>query len=444
MHGMKFRGPVLAAFVMAACKAPPPPPPYLTVPVQKQDIVVSSLAAGTIQPDTIIEVKSKASGEILEVLATTGQTVRRGDLLVRVDPRLSRNAVEQAQAALDAANATLLNATLAKQRAETLFAARVMTLADRDQATLDYATARATAVNDSVALDNVMIQLQDTDIRAPASGTIIEQDVERGQIIASATFNVGGGSVLLKMADLGLMQVLTLVDETDIGKIKPGLDATVTVDAFPNRLFKGTVLKIEPSAQIQQNVTMFPVRIRVDNSERLVQTGMNCEVEIHVGERHDVLAIPFAALRTQKDVGSAAQVLGLSPADVQASLAQTAAAAAAAAAAADERSGARPVPLAARGGGSPATDKRFGGDYIVFVLRNGKPMAVRVRTGITNLDQVEIVSGLNAADTVLVLPTAGLVQQQAQMQQRIQSMTGGGLPGVRQKQPGAAPATKSP
>jgi HlyD family secretion protein len=437
MHGVKFYGPVLAAFVVTACKAPPPLPPYLTVPVQKQDIVVSSLAAGTIQPDTIIEVKSKASGEILEVLATTGQTVRRGDLLVRVDPRLSRNAVEQAQAALDAANASLLNATLAKQRAETLLAARVMTKADRDQAVLEYATARATAVNDSVALDNVMIQLQDTDIRAPASGTIIEQDVERGQIIASATFNVGGGSVLLKMADLGLMQVLTLVDETDIGKIKPGLDATVTVDAFPNRLFKGTVLKIEPSAQIQQNVTMFPVRIRVDNSERLVQTGMNCEVEIHVGERHDVLAIPFAALRTQKDVGSAAQVLGLSPQEVQASLAQPAADA-------DQRPGARAVLLAGGGGGGAASDKRFGGDYIVFVLRSGKPLAVRVRTGITNLDQVEVVSGLNAQDTVLVLPTAGLVQQQAQMQQRVQSMTGGGLPGVRQKQPGAAQATKSP
>ena len=79
------------------------------------------------------------------------------------------------------------------------------------------------------------------------------------------TRDVGGGTVLLKMADLNLVQVRTLVDETDIGKIQPGQRATVTVDAFPNRPFRGSVLKVEPQAQTEQNVTMFPVLIRINN-----------------------------------------------------------------------------------------------------------------------------------------------------------------------------------
>ena len=120
-------------------------------------------------------------------------------------------------------------------------------------------------VRAKVAVENAKDQLDDTNVLAPITGTIIEKDVERGQVISSPTKDVGGGTVLLKMADLGLVQVRTLVDETDIGKIQVGQPATVTVDAFPNRPFEGTVLKIEPQAQTEQNVTMFPVLVRIDN-----------------------------------------------------------------------------------------------------------------------------------------------------------------------------------
>ena len=131
-------------------------------------------------------------------------------------------------------------------------------------------------------------------------------------MISSPTSDVGGGTVLLKMADLNLVQVRTLVDETDIGKIKAGQAATVTVDAYPNRPFQGEVLKIEPQAETQQNVTMFPVHgARSTTATGCCGPGMNSEVEIHVGRRDSVLAVPNAALRTQKDVESAAGVLGL-------------------------------------------------------------------------------------------------------------------------------------
>jgi HlyD family secretion protein len=312
---------MLAGFLLAACKKETPPPTYQSLPVVRRDIVVSAQASGSIQPDTTVEVKSKASGEILDLAVETGQAVKRGDLMVRVDPRIPKNSVAQAQADLEVAQARLTNAASQKRRADELFKSQSITEQEHEQALLDYANANAEVIRARVALDNAKDQLDDTNVRAPINGTIIEKQVERGQVISSPTNDVGGGTVLLKMADLGLVQVRTLVDETDIGKIQPGQRATVTVDAFPNRPFDGTVLKIEPQALTEQNVTMFPVLVRIDNKDGLLRPGMNAEVEVHVGRRDNVLAVPNAALRTQRDVGSAAQVLGLSPQAVQQQLA---------------------------------------------------------------------------------------------------------------------------
>jgi HlyD family secretion protein len=410
-----------ALVVIDGCGHAPPPRPYLEFPVARRDIIVSSQASGAIEPDTVIEVKSKAAGEVLDVLATTGQLVRRGDLLIRIDPRQPRNQVAQAQADLDAAQSTLSTAAAAKDREDTLFAARVVTKAEHDQVVTDWARAKADVVKAQVALENAQIQLEDADIRAPATGRIIEQDVERGQIVASATTNVGGGAVLLKMADLSLMQVRTLVDETDIGKIRPGLRATITVDAFPNRPFEGTVLKIEPTPQVQQNVTMFPVLVRIPNENDVLEPGMNCEVEIHVGRRDSVLAVPYAALRTPKDAGSAAQLLGLSPTVVQQAMAP--------------RTDTSGVTLRVRRAVQSTPSAAVGGEFIVFVLRQGQPAAVRITTGMTDLDWAEVTSGVTTSDTILLLPSASLTQSQQALQQRVQRLTGGGLPGVRQQQP---------
>jgi HlyD family secretion protein len=425
--------------LLAACKKETPPPSYQAVPVERRDIVVSAQASGAVQPDTTVEVKSKASGEILDLAVETGQTVKRGDLMVRVDPRIPRNAVAQAQADLEVAQARLTNASSQKRRADELFKSQSITEQEHEQALLDHANANAEVIRARVALDNARDQLDDTNVRAPISGTIIEKQVERGQVISSPTNDVGGGTVLLKMADLNLVQVRTLVDETDIGKIQPGQRATVTVDAFPQRPFPGTVLKIEPQALTEQNVTMFPVLVRIDNKEGLLRPGMNSEVEIHVGRRDDVLAVPNAALRTQRDVGSAAQVLGLSLEEVQQQLASVP----------SEPDSAGRVSMAATptGGGTDGSPPRAGGGrtrasrgqassgrYIVFVKRNGRPVPVWIRTGLTDMDYSEALEGLTSSDSVLILPSASLVQSQQDMRDRFNRITGGGaVPGMRQQ-----------
>jgi HlyD family secretion protein len=493
---MLMRKTLLTFLTLAvACKEPPPPPPvYLAVPVERRDIVVSARANGAIQPDTTVEVKSKASGEILEMLVETGAQAKRGQLMVTIDPRQPRNDLAQAEANLEVAKAKLANATAQKHRADELFSSQALTETEHDQAMLDYANAKAEVVTAQVQVENAKIQLEDTDVRAPISGTIIEKDVERGQVISSPTKDVGGGTVLLKMADLNLVQVKTLVDETDIGKVQSGLRASITVDAYPNHQFDGTVLKIEPQATIVQNVTMFPVLVRIDNREGLLRPGMNTEVEIHVGRRDSVLAIPNAALRTQRDVGSAAQVLGLSMSYVQAQLAKGSAS-----------GGEQPQTTASQGGGGtnpkggntltlpdgrsvvlPAgvteeqvkaifqkrmsgqeptaeerallrrvfagmggsqsggsrnqPDTRFGGRYIVFARRGGTIVALNIKTGLTDLDYTEVVSGLNPEDSVLVLPSASLVQSQQEFKERVTRVTGTGLPGLQSPQQGTSKA----
>jgi HlyD family secretion protein len=458
---------ILALLLAAACKKDAPQIVYRAVPVEQRDIVVSAQAAGAIQPDTTVEVKSKASGEVLQLNAETGQLVKRGAPLVRIDPRNARNALAQAQADLDVARAKLANATSQKRRADELFGTRSITEQEHEQALLDFADASAQVVRSRVAVDNARIQLEDTDVRAPITGTVIEKDIERGAVIASATSNVSGGTTLLKMADLNLVQVRALVDETDVGKVQPGQRATITVDAYPNRTFDGTVLKIEPQAQTEQNVTVFPVLVRIDNKEGLLRPGMNTEVEVNVGRRQRVPAVPNAALRTQRDVASAAQVLGLSAEDVQRQLAtsdgRSASSAGASPRTADaegaarrdsaRRDSARPDsarpdsarPDSARAGGrsrgqygggarqSRGTDAG-GGRYIVFAKRNGTPTPVWIRTGLTDLDYSEVLQGLQPGDSVYVLPSASLVQSQQDMRQRMNQMTGGGaVPGMQQQ-----------
>ncbi|HET8713117.1 MAG TPA: efflux RND transporter periplasmic adaptor subunit [Gemmatimonadales bacterium] len=491
-----MRGLVLAVAGLAACGKPQATPMYEAVPVQRRTLVVSASASGAIEPVLTLDVKSKASGEIISMNVETGDDVKPEQLLATIDPRIPRNTLAQAQANLEVAQAQLANASAQLARSDTLLKAQAITQTEYDTAKLAYANANAAVVRARSDLENARDRMNDTRLRAPVAGTIIAKNVELGAVISSPTTDVGGGTVLFKMANLDTVQIRALVDETDIGKVQPGLQTTITVDAYPNRPFEGTVLKVEPQATVQQNVTMFNVLIRIPNPSHLLKPGMNTEVEIHVGRRDNALAIPNAALRTQRDVASAAQVLGLDPDEVQQQLAagrqQTPAPANRdSASLGGGGTGARRDSAAAPAGGNTMTtpdgrtiqlppgvsaeqvrsafQKRMAGqeltpaeqsamaamrqmmmrsggggaqgmrrnadvsNYIVFTLKNGKPTPVQIRTGLTDLDYIEVLNGLSEQDTVLVLPSASLLNAQRDMQQRMRNITGGGLPGLQQQ-----------
>ena len=251
----------------------------------------------------------------------TGTFVKPGDLLVQLDTRDTRNSYAQAKADLDAAVIKQRVSKTARDRAAELFKERIITSAENEAAEVDYANAQATVLRNRAALDLRQQGLDEATVRAPVAGTVIEKDVALGQVIASGTGTFGGGTTILKMADLTKVRVRALVNETDIGKVRSGLPASVTVDAYPDRPFQGVVEKIEPQATIQQSVTMFPVLISIDNRAGLLMPGMNGEVSIETERRDNVLSVSNDAVRSPNEVVSVATLLGLNPDSVRAQLA---------------------------------------------------------------------------------------------------------------------------
>jgi HlyD family secretion protein len=398
---------VLVVLVMAlsGCEQPVEESTYQQVKVERRDIVVSVEAAGVIEPALTVELKSKASGEILEIRGETGQVIEAGALLVQIDKRTPRNQVAQADAQLEAALARRSIASAQNRRAERLLRDGILNEVEFEQTQLELANARAEVVRSQVAVETARIQMDDTDLRAPITGTIIERPVEVGQVISSPTTDVGGGTLLLKMADLRTVQVRALVDETDIGQVMAGQAAQVTVTAFPGQPFVGTVLKIEPQAIADQTVTTFAVLIVLDNSNGLLRPGMNAEVRIVAAERRAVLAVPTMVLRTPRDIRTSAGLVGLEEQVVRDMLA-------------GERNSRGRNASAAQGGQR----------YWVFRVEQGRPMAVWTQTGLTDLDVSEVLEGLQEGDQVLMLPSSGLIEAQLRMQQRLQRFNQ--LPGM--------------
>ena len=294
--------------------------PIPTAAIERRDIVVDASATGAVEPINVVEVKSKASGQITQMPVETGTLVKPGDLIVQLDTRDVKNQFDQSLADLQAAEAKLQVSESQKKRSDDLFEARIVTAQEHETAALDYANAKAQLVRAKTNLDLAQQRLEDATVRAPINGTVIEKTVSLGQVITSGTSSLGGGTTLIKMADLNKVRVRALVTEADIGTIQPGLGATVTVDAYPDRPFRGSVEKIEPQAVVQQSVTMFPVLITISNLEGLLKPGMNGEVSILIDRRDDVLAVPNDAIRNVREAATAASALGLNPDSVQAQI----------------------------------------------------------------------------------------------------------------------------
>lgn len=304
----------LAVLSLGACgdsEAATTSPRLSTVELTRGDLILRAEATGAVEPVRKVEVKSKASGEILKLYVDVGDVVEPGALLAEVDPRDVRNRFDQAKADLDVAKARTEITKAQLDRSQELLSAGVIAEQEHESKRLEYANAVANQVKAETNYELAELQLSDVTIRAPMRGTIIQKNVEEGQVIQSASGNVSGGTTLFVMANLDEMQVRTLVDETDMGDIRAGLASNVTVEAYPERTFRGDVEKIEPQATVQQNVTMFPVIVSLENREGLLKPGMNAEVEILIDQALDVLLVPNSAIVRTQDVGPAALALGL-------------------------------------------------------------------------------------------------------------------------------------
>lgn len=314
-------GCTLAVFLLASCKGNREVSVEIpAVAVERRDIVLDATASGTVEPINVVEVKSKSSGQITRMTVETGSLVNPGELLVQLDTRDVQNQYDQAKADLDAAEARLKVTEAQKKRSDELFQQRIITAQEHETSQLDYANAQAATVRARTSADIALQRLEDATVKAPVYGTVIEKTVSLGQVITSATSSASGGTTILKMADLSKVRMRALFNETDIGSVQPGQEATVTVDAYPDRPFRGTVEKIEPQAIVQQSVTMFPVLVTLANREGLLKPGMTGEASVLVDRREGVLAVPNDAVRNTREGATVAVQLGLNADSVQAEI----------------------------------------------------------------------------------------------------------------------------
>ncbi|MFQ5742510.1 MAG: efflux RND transporter periplasmic adaptor subunit [Acidobacteriota bacterium] len=276
-----------------------------------RDITVSVSATGVLQPIKIVEVKSKAAGEVIEMPVEMGDSLQKGDLIAQVDLSILSQEMKQAEADHESAKVRLQIADKQYERAKSLHQQDLISENDLETSQQNYTNAEGQLLRFEAALQLAQERLDDATVTAPITGRVIQKAVEEGQIITSSTSNVSGGTTLVKMADLGELEIRTLVDEIDIGTVKPGMEVESTVEAYPDKEFRGTVIKIEPQSVVEQSVTTFPVLSRIDNSDGLLLPGMNADVNIVVHRRPRVLAIPNEAVRTPQDARELADLLGL-------------------------------------------------------------------------------------------------------------------------------------
>lgn len=435
--------PFLVGFLLAACSPGNSAErrDFETAIVKKQDIEVTASATGVIRPVRVVEVKSKASGEIVALPVESGDYVAAGTVLAKLYPRDAQNQFAQATAEVEAARARLASADSELRRATSLRDAQLLPETDYETRRLETINARAQLVRAQTTLDIAAERLRETTVIAPVAGRIIEKNVELGNVVSSAVSQVSGGTTLMKMADLREVELRALVDETDIGRVHPGQEVRIRVDAFPGQMFRGVILKIEPQAVVEQNVTMFPVLVRIPNVEEILRPGMNAEVDIFIAKYDDVLAVPNEAIKTLRDAMSAAAVVGLTPEQVREALGGS------------DQSGGRQQGGGQRPPGAPSEGQRQGGGPrraaptvvggasplqsgaqtrgeagIVFKLVNNEPVPARIATGVSNWDFTQVLSGLNPGDTVIILPSSSLLRQQEEFRNRMRGVSS--VPGM--------------
>lgn len=295
-----------------------------TVTLEKGDLSVVVTATGTIRPYVEIKVKSEAAGEILSFPFEEGYELEKGRVVVRLDPKVETSRVNQSKAELlmaegklERARVSRKDAELRLKRQEQLFEKGVISRQAYDDALIahekslsEIKIAGAELAKAKEALKEAVDRLEDTEIRAPARGTILEKFVEEGQVITSTTSSVSEGTLLFTMADLSRIYVEAMVDEVDIGRVASGQRVTITVDAWPEMVFTGRVKRILPKGRVERTITFFDVVIDITGNERgKLRLGMSANVEIVIDSAKDVLLVPSEALR-EKDGETGVFMLG--------------------------------------------------------------------------------------------------------------------------------------
>lgn len=381
--------------------------------VQKSEIVEKVSASGKIQPVTEIKISPQVSGEVIELLVEEGDSVRIGELLAKIKPDFLKSALDRSSANLNSQRAQLeqvkarfeqskaqyVRAKADYDRQEKLFEQKAISKAEMDLATanlnaakadLDAATKNIEAARFSVAGAEASVKeasenLSFTSIYAPMGGTISKLNIEKGErVVGTAQM---AGTEMMRIADLSRMEVRVDVNENDIVRVSSGDTAIIEVDAYPDKKFKGIVTLIGNSAKQEVGasadaITEFEVRILMlsESYKELItptrkypfRPGMTANVEIITERKSNIITVPLAAVTTRTSMDFAKQ------------------------------QGNENLPSANTNMDKPKSKEQP--KEVVFVHDNGTAKLVEVKTGISDFDNIEILSGLKEGDEVVSGP----------------------------------------
>lgn len=382
---------VIAGISWYVLKGNKPAVTYKTVKLEKGGIVATVSATGNLSAVTTVQVGTQVSGTIQKLYVDFNSRVKKGQTIAEIDPSLFLASVEQAtgnalssEANLQKARVTLADAERTLARNKKLLADGIISQGDYDVSETAQQSAKAAlkAAEGNVAqtkgsLLQARTNLRYSVIRSPVDGVVISRAVDVGQTVA-ASFQT---PTLFTIAqDLTKMQIEVSVDEADISRVKLAQKAGFTVDAYPEQTFNGKVVQVRSAPVITQNVVTYVVVVNVDNADLKLKPGMTANVAIEVGRKDDVVKLPPAALRFKPKAKG----------DEPKSAAGT-----------DKPGG------MGKAGGTGKSGRKDKGQQ-VYVLKEGKPVAVPVKTGIANSTAYEMIEGaLKEGDEVIVEQQGG-------------------------------------
>lgn len=438
---------------------------YRTMPVHEANITSAITATGTVVPEDVVDVGAQVNGQIASFgndkdgkTVDYRSTVDEGMVLANIDQTLFAADVSSNQAQLDQAQAQVRVAEASRdqakakldqaqrdwERAQKLGQSAALAQVDYDAARSNYEQGVANLAVQEASIGQAQAQvsaaqasllraqrnLSYTVIKSPVSGTIIDRRVDIGQTVVAS---LNAPSLFLIAKDLSRMQVLVQVNEADIGNVHPGQDVTFTVDAFPTQTFRGQVRKVRLNATMTQNVVTYTVEIVTDNSDLKLLPYLTANVRFIVAQKDGVLAVPNAALRwSPRDAPAPAagartgqrgntQANGASGQATQAP-ANSGAPAATGEAGTTAATGADAGGQRRRGGGSPGSggpgnrgqggERKSRGEHstgTVYVLENGQPKPITVRTGLTDGSVTEV-QGEGLTDGAEVIVSEAVTQ----------------------------------
>jgi HlyD family secretion protein len=271
-------------------------PAYRTAAVTRGSVTATVSSTGTLNAVRTVQVGTQVSGQVAKIYVDFNDRVTRGQLLATIDPTLQQQAVEDAQAQLERAQATLSLAQSEYSRNKQLFDAKVLSASEFATTQSNFAVQQASVKSAQIALERAKKNLAYTSIYAPIDGVIVERNVDVGQTVAAS---LSAPQLFLIANDLSEMEILASVDEGDIGSIRDSLPVSFTVQAFPNQVFHGRVRQVRLQSTTVENVVSYTAVVSVKNLDGRLRPGMTATVKFETASAENALLVPSGALRLQ-------------------------------------------------------------------------------------------------------------------------------------------------